>query len=191
MLKTWGWDQEILSKQPWSTSHTDIVTEYISEDSSHKPKWSLGWRIGWFLSGNKSGTAKFYKWPTNHVRHFNYGISIYIKNWLTSKVKIFLQGNGFLPFSDSKNGNPGRLSLNCSFICDFLVFFFPFGLPLGLPVGLYFLFLRFFFFNLSKIAFKVNGLGSKDESLDESLAWTLSGEWTNFLIGFLCLFSGE
>lgn len=48
--------------------------------------------------------------------------------------------------------------------------FLPFGLPLGLPVGLYFLFLRFFFLNLSKIAFKVNGLGSKEESLDESLA---------------------
>lgn len=102
---------------------------------------------------------------------------IHINEMLTSKVKIFLQGNGFLPFSDSKNGNPDPLSLTCFlFIWERLVFFLPFGLPLGLPVGLYFFFLRFFFLNLSKIAFKVNGLGSKDESLDESLACTRSGE---------------
>ena len=48
----------------------------------------------------------------------------------------------------------------------------PFGLPADLPVGLYFFFLYlcFLFLNLSKIAFKVSGIGSIDESLDDSVA---------------------
>lgn len=113
--------------------------------------------------------------------------------WLTSYVKIFFQGKGFLPFSDSKNGNTAPLSLICLIsICDllgFLAFFIPGGLPLGLNFGLYFLFFRFLFLNLSKIAFKVRGFGSREESLDESVS-TLAGEITHF-VGFLSLCVGE
>lgn len=133
--------------------------------------------------------SKFSKWP---FQTFQLCVSTHKKYWLTSKVKIFLQGNGFLAFSDSKNGNPAPLSWTCFlFIWERLLFFLPFGLPFDLPVGLYFFFLRFLFLNLSKIAFKVNGLGSKDESLDESLAWATSGAWTNFLVRFLCTLFGE
>lgn len=124
-------------------------------------------------------------------------VAIYIKCWLTSNVKIFLQG-GFFSFSDSKNGKPDPLLLNCFFlsISEDIGFLLPSGLPLGLPVGwyLFFFFFLYFFFlflNLSKIAFIVNGIGSKDESLDESLAWTLSGVRTNFRMGFLFPRLGE
>lgn len=56
-----------------------------------------------------------------------------------SKVKIFLQGNGFLPFSDSKNG---LLSLNCFSVNLWVSSGSPFLLvfPLIFPFGLYFFF---------------------------------------------------
>lgn len=112
--------------------------------------------------------------------------------WLTSYVKIFFQGKGFLPFSDSKNGSTAPLSLICfTSICDllgFLVFFIPGCLPLGLNFGLYFLFFRFFFLNLSKMAFKVKGLGSIEESLESVSTFA---EVTHFAGGFLCFCVGK
>lgn len=70
------------------------------------------------------------------------------------------------------------------------MFFIPGGLSLGLNFGLYFLFFRFFFLNLSKMAFNVKGLGSIEESLEESVS-TFPGEMTHFAAGFLCFCVGK
>lgn len=73
------------------------------------------------------------------------------------------------------------------------MFLVPDGLPCRLNFGLYFLFFLFFLFfflNLSKIAFKVKGLGSREESLDESVS-TLASEGTHFTVGILCFLVGE
>lgn len=70
------------------------------------------------------------------------------------------------------------------------MFFIPGGLSLGLDFGLYFLFFRFFFLNLSKMAFKVKGLGSIEESLEESVSM-FAGEMTHFAVGFLCFCVGK